>query len=101
MANEQMREFWDVQGAEWVRHHEMFDRLLAPFGKAVVAALAPTPGESVLDVGCRFGVMFFEDPQAAFANIGAATRPGGRLAFVCWRTMAENPMFTFGLPRLV
>ncbi|GIG58249.1 methyltransferase [Longispora fulva] len=31
----------------------------------------------------RFGVMFFADPAAAFANIGRALRPGGRLAFVC------------------
>ncbi|MDZ5447007.1 methyltransferase domain-containing protein [Micromonospora sp. 4G57] len=30
----------------------------------------------------RFGVMFFADPVAAFANIGRALRPGGRLAFV-------------------
>ena len=44
MANEQMRDFWDGQGAEWVRHHEIFDRMLAPFGAAVVEALAPRPG---------------------------------------------------------
>lgn len=31
----------------------------------------------------RFGVMFFSDPTAAFARIGSALRPGGRLAFVC------------------
>ncbi|MCP3819624.1 class I SAM-dependent methyltransferase [Streptomyces sp. A3M-1-3] len=31
----------------------------------------------------RFGVMFFADPVAAFANIGRALRPGGRLAFIC------------------
>ena len=40
----------------------------------------------------RFGVMFFADPNAAFANIAAALKPGGRLAFVCWRTFAENPL---------
>ena len=39
----------------------------------------------------RFGVMFFADPAGAFANIRAALRPGGRLAFVCWRSPAENP----------
>lgn len=38
----------------------------------------------------RFGVMFFADPAAAFANIRAALKPGGRLAFVCWRSLAEN-----------
>jgi len=39
----------------------------------------------------RFGVMFFEDPTAAFANIRRAIKPGGRLAFVCWRAPQENP----------
>ena len=39
----------------------------------------------------RFGVMFFDDPQAAFANLRSAVKPGGRLAFVCWRTPPENP----------
>jgi SAM-dependent methyltransferase len=39
----------------------------------------------------RFGVMFFGDPVAAFANLRRAARPGGRLAFVCWRGIAENP----------
>src|SRR5438309_1620679 len=42
----------------------------------------------------RFGVMFFADPVAAFTNLRAALRPGGRLAFVCWRSLAENPLFT-------
>jgi hypothetical protein len=34
--------------------------------------------------------MFFADPVAAFANIKSALRPKGRLAFVCWRSFAEN-----------
>jgi SAM-dependent methyltransferase len=38
----------------------------------------------------RFGVMFFADPAAAFANIRKALKPGGRLAFVCWRAMPDN-----------
>ncbi len=38
----------------------------------------------------RFGVMFFADPGAAFANLRRALRPGGRLVFVCWRAMLEN-----------
>jgi SAM-dependent methyltransferase len=38
----------------------------------------------------RFGVMFFADPVAAFGNVWGALRPGGRLAFVCWRPVAEN-----------
>lgn len=38
----------------------------------------------------RFGVMFFADPVSAFRNIATALVPAGRLAFVCWRSMAEN-----------
>jgi SAM-dependent methyltransferase len=42
----------------------------------------------------RFGVMFFADPTAAFANLRAALRPGGGVAFVCWRPLGENPWMT-------
>lgn len=42
----------------------------------------------------RFGVMFFADPEAAFANIHRALKPGGRLAFVCWRSPFENPIMS-------
>jgi SAM-dependent methyltransferase len=38
----------------------------------------------------RFGVMFFADPAAAFANIASSTRPGGRMAFVCWQSPRLN-----------
>ena len=42
----------------------------------------------------RFGVMFFPDPVAAFANIRRALRPGGGLAAVAWRSRDENPFMT-------
>lgn len=42
----------------------------------------------------RFGVMFFEDPEAAFANIAAALRPGGRLVFACWQEPRKVEYFT-------
>jgi SAM-dependent methyltransferase len=38
----------------------------------------------------RFGVMFFDDPAAGFANLRKAAKPGGRIAFACWRTPPEN-----------
>src|SRR5579864_8275758 len=38
----------------------------------------------------RFGVMFFDDPQVAFANLAKAARSGGRLCFVCWQEMFAN-----------
>ncbi|MDP1795111.1 MAG: methyltransferase domain-containing protein [Acidimicrobiales bacterium] len=37
-----------------------------------------------------FGVMFFDDPTAAFTNIGGALKPGGRLALAAWRGLPEN-----------
>ena len=47
----------------------------------------------------RFGVMFFADPVAAFVNISAGVRPGGRLVFVCWQPEALNEWV--GLPAAV
>ena len=39
----------------------------------------------------RFGVMFFDDPTAAFQNLRNALKPRGRLLFVCWQPPAVNP----------
>jgi SAM-dependent methyltransferase len=38
----------------------------------------------------RFGMMFFEDPQAAFANFAQALRAEGRLVFVCPQDPLKN-----------
>jgi SAM-dependent methyltransferase len=140
---------WDEESDRaFAEMQEPLDRQLAPLGHKAQAALAPRPGERILDIGCgtgqttlelaaavgaggkvlgfdispacleiakkraaapqtefilgdaqtyafpqktfdaafsRFGVMFFADPVAAFANIRKALKPGGRLAFVCWR----------------
>ena len=38
----------------------------------------------------RFGVMFFADPAAAFANIRTSLRPDGTLAFACWTNVFAN-----------
>jgi SAM-dependent methyltransferase len=45
----------------------------------------------------RFGVMFFDDPVAAFRNLASALRPQGRLAFVSWGPLAANPWFVLPL----
>ena len=140
----------------WAEIREPLEHQLAPLGRRALAALAPRPGECVLDIGCgggetalelaravapdgavvgvdlsaavlafarrgaagcervrfvqadaelfafepasfdaafsRFGVMFFADPIAAFINIRRSLRPNGRLAFVCWRALEENPL---------
>jgi len=156
--NEQMIEFWNGPAGEtWARNADDQDRELRDLGDAALDALAVTPGESVLDVGCgpgtttvalaervgpagrvvgvdisapllavgrrraaglanvsfveadaqtvippgapfdgvfsRFGLMFFENPVAAFANLRAASAAHGRLGFVCWQQPDANPWF--------
>ena len=54
------------------------------------AARAALPGPFDL-IFSRFGLMFFDAPAAALRHLGTALRPGGRLAFVCWRAPRENP----------
>jgi len=157
-ANTAQIEYWNAAaGPVWVQFQELLDRQIEPLGLEAMRALAPAPGERVVDIGCgcgqstaelaarvgpsgavvgvdisepmlvvarsratleasarpsfrqadaqtedlgdgafdaafsRFGVMFFSDPVAAFANIRRALAPGGRLGFVCWRPLTENP----------
>ncbi|KUL28082.1 class I SAM-dependent methyltransferase [Streptomyces regalis] len=42
----------------------------------------------------RFGVMFFNDPVQAFANLRRAAGEGAGLRFIAWRSPAENPFMT-------
>jgi SAM-dependent methyltransferase len=57
-------------------------------GDAQTYAFAPGAFDAVYS---RFGVMFFDDSRAAFGNLRAAARSGGRLSFVCWQDLAKNP----------
>lgn len=41
----------------------------------------------------RFGVMFFEQPAAAFRNLHGALKPTGRLAFACWQPVNKVDLF--------
>jgi SAM-dependent methyltransferase len=45
----------------------------------------------------RFGMMFFSNPVAAMRNMRTALKPGGRLVFITWRTIADNPFL--GVPK--
>jgi ubiquinone/menaquinone biosynthesis C-methylase UbiE len=70
---------------------------VAPVSAAFVQADAQTYAfepESFDAVISRFGVMFFDDSEAAFANIRRAARHRAKLAFVAWRSPAENPFMT-------
>lgn len=54
---------------------------------------AALPGGSFDAAMSQFGVMFFDESVTAFANIRLHTRAGGRLAFACWQSLADNPWF--------
>lgn len=56
-------------------------------GDAQVMAFEPASFDVAVS---SFGVMFFNDPVAAFSNIAAGLRPGGRLALLVWRGLSEN-----------
>jgi len=45
-------------------------------------------------VASRFGVMFFDDPVRAFANLRRAARDGAALQLQVWRSAQENPFMT-------
>lgn len=160
-VNEEQRRRWNEEdGERWVAEAENFDRMLAPYGDRVIAALSPEPAEKIVDVGCgngalaldvaarvgpqghvlgldlsgpmlalakrragerglgnvsfeqsdaqvhefssndfdgvmsRFGVMFFDDPVTAFANLRSGVRSGGRMAFMCWQSPIQNDWVT-------
>lgn len=57
---------------------------------AATHRFAPAKHDALIS---RFGVMFFDDPVAAFRNIAHALRPGGRMIFACWGQIDANPYF--------
>ena len=63
------------------------------FETADMATAAP-PREPYDRLVSRFGIMFFDDPPAAFANLARWLAPGGRFAFAAWGPTADNPWMT-------
>lgn len=54
--------------------------------------------EGVFDaIIANFGIMFFQDNEAAFRNLRRAVKQGGRMAATVWATAPENPRFS--MPR--
>lgn len=54
------------------------------------AGASAIPGSPFDAAFSRFGVMFFDEPTAAFANVRNAMARGGRLVFASWRPFVEN-----------
>ena len=45
-------------------------------------------------VACQFGVMFFPDRRAAYAEVARVLRPGGRFLFNCWGPLETHEVET-------
>ncbi|WP_175968270.1 class I SAM-dependent methyltransferase [Burkholderia sp. BCC0322] len=69
------------------------DAVPAHFVRADAQTHGFTPGSFDLIVS-RMGVMFFDDPVRAFANLRHAARPDAQMRFVAWRSAADNPFMT-------
>ncbi len=59
-------------------------------GDAGTVDLAEAAGGPLDGAFSRFGAMFFADQVAAFSNIAAALRRGGRLSLVAWQARQAN-----------
>lgn len=68
--------------------------LVADAGSADLRSL--TGGTGFDRFVSRFGVMFFDDPVAAFRNLRGAAAPESTLTFVCWQSRPDNLMFSLG-----
>lgn len=81
----------DISEPLLARARQRIDATTGIRAEAVLADAATLPFAGDRDlVFSAFGVMFFEDPRAAFTNIRRALRPAGRLVFLCWRPMEES-----------
>lgn len=155
-ANAEQAEFWSDLATTWIEIEERIERTAQLPGRLAMDALAPVPGDSVVDLGCgtgittvelaarvgpggsvlgidisegmlerartratpagagrvdyrcadvqthdfggetfdgafsRFGVMFYSEPVAAFANVRRSLKPGATLAFACWQEVFAN-----------
>lgn len=86
-----------VERAEEAAAHEGLTNTTFVVGDAQVHPF----WEGVVDVVIsHFGVMFFDDPVTAFANLARALRPGGRLAFVVPQAMERCAWYTVPLGAL-
>ncbi|MGH6797270.1 MAG: class I SAM-dependent methyltransferase [Roseiarcus sp.] len=86
----------DISGPMLARARERAQHLPIRFELADATVYDFEPRRADLAVS-RFGVMFFADPAHSFANLRKGLKPGGRLAFACWREAKQNPFFVLPL----
>jgi SAM-dependent methyltransferase len=75
---------------ELARSRQPSDERAVAFEVADMATAAP-PEQPYGRLVSRFGIMFFDDPPAAFGNLVRWLAPGGRFAFAVWGPQTENP----------
>ena len=78
---------------EFARGHIAPGDRAVSFEIANIATAAP-PSDRYDRLASRFGIMFFDDPYAAFANLIEWLTPGGQFVFAVWDRPAENRWFT-------
>lgn len=65
----------------------------ASFAAADASMWRPSDGFAPDMLVSRHGVMFFDDPVAAFSHLASIAAPGAGLLFSCFRDRIENPFF--------
>jgi ubiquinone/menaquinone biosynthesis C-methylase UbiE len=76
------------------------DNPVLSFAQADATTYPFEPGGADL-LFSRHGVMFFPEPERAFANLRSALKPDGRVTFSCFRTPKENALITTILAAVV
>jgi len=61
--------------------------------RAADAEQLPFPDRHFDRITCRFGIMFVPDIQKALNEMRRVLKPGGRVSFVTWGALEENPLF--------
>ena len=80
-----------IERARRLAAAERLDNVTFELGDAQVHPFAPDRYDLAVS---RFGVMFFSDPVAAFANIARALRVGARLVLLVWQRRERNEWVT-------
>ena len=62
--------------------------------RAADAEQLPFPAGLFDRITCRFGIMFIPDIQKALGEMRRVLKPGGRVSFITWGSIEENPLFS-------